>query len=137
MVVSTRTLVLTSLLLIALLSFTSALPSSAADNVDVCLWQHATPDLYHWYTEPDCQARHHTDGKSENCQQIIDDKNKICDSFCQIRTQFHYGQEQPYLSLPMYGGKAKDVILPDFFHQTYHWESTTNKAFKEPALMTG
>lgn len=121
------------LFLARLLSLGSAIPTFA--NADVCVWHDAIPELYHEYNDQDCPPIH--SALDDGSCPVKEGDHDSCFGFCQVRTSFYFGQEQPYIGLPMYGKADKTVILPDWLHQTIPWQPSENNAFKELALMLG
>ena len=129
--------------------------SNDTTALDICAWgTDAMPILYHEYHEEDCPPVFHLkpDG---NCTDYFINGGAICASFCQIRTTFYYGQEQPYVRVPMCrGGKTPlrtdwsgtmltwsasgiSCTLSESIHQNYAWKAKVNFNYKWQALTTG
>lgn len=91
----------------------SGLPTNAtvSDNndtssVDICLWTDSMPLLYHEYRNNACPPNFNLQPDGINCEDHIVTSFAWngywdCASFCQMRTTFSYGKEQPYLRVPM------------------------------------
>jgi hypothetical protein len=75
----------------------SVLAASQAPLFDICSWKDARPELYYDYLEPECMSKWHLmdDG---DCNCVLYDPE--CFGFCQIKTTFFYGQEQPMDNYP-------------------------------------
>lgn len=65
---------------------------------NICNWDGAIPKLYTEYKEDACPAASHLD--HDMVCYGWDIFAHDCGSFCQIRTQFEYGPEQPFVRVP-------------------------------------
>lgn len=68
-----------------------------------CHWGDPALGLYQTYLGDLCPPnnRLNPDG---TCAYAVFGQNNSCDSFCQIRTRFYYGAQQPYLSQGYWDG---------------------------------
>ena len=102
---------------------------------DICEFTDATPEFYYEYGIDECSPRFFLAPNGVDCEYYQLDK-KVWASFCQIRTTFHYGQEQPYVRVPVCRGK-ESCSIGESVHQSYGWKIKTNGNFKEGALTAG
>lgn len=102
-------------------------------TADLCTWQGTTPKLYHQYGINDCIPAHYllSDG---SCADIKADRGD-CSSYCQMRTNFVYGQEQPYLTPQCIAGHT--CVLDEKAIQVYSWRASTNGDYNTDSLNTG
>ncbi|KAK5390211.1 hypothetical protein LTR20_003069 [Exophiala xenobiotica] len=109
---------------------------NASANVNMCDWSVAAPSLYHEYYPDDCPPRYYlrSNGECETEWAAVD--LFTCAGFCQIRTTFYYGQEQPYVRVPMCRGEMTCTIA-ESVHQNYAWKAKVNGNFKYSALTVG
>lgn len=83
---------------------------------ELCHWGDSKVSLDATYHDGVCIPRKKLklDGTCElSC--IGGTRNKGCDSFCQVRTRFFYGNEQPYLSQGYYSGVGEFKFAPEIF----------------------
>ena len=108
--------------LLVLLSLNLILPclSSGVELIkrNPCDWEGALPVLYKEYREEDCPANIKLlPGGSCGYPQC----GAPCGAFCQVRTNFYWGQEQPFLSLPVCGsGQTCKISSTD--HTVCKWK---------------
>ncbi|KAI1074066.1 hypothetical protein F5B20DRAFT_565097 [Whalleya microplaca] len=94
--------------LLALLAGAHALPSSSlptsVSKRNVCDGKNAEPILYHEYGNKQCPPHWHfaKDGHCELPATKIGGffGHKVCQSYCEVRTSYHYGQEVIFVSNP-------------------------------------
>lgn len=118
-------------------AFGALLLTSANGNADfdLCEWDLAQPQLYHSYNTTACPPAFTFAANGMDCEEDRPYKN-VCASFCQMRTIFYYGQEQPYIQAPLCRGETR-CKLSESVHQGYSSKIKMNGAFKEGALTTG
>lgn len=76
-----------------------ALAAPANDPVtNICAWVGGIPKLYTEYHDDACPPKHRikANGECDGWDHWRDD----CASFCEVRTTFAYGPEQPFLRAP-------------------------------------
>lgn len=100
----------------------------------ICEWRDAQPGLYYEYHEEECPAKFHLLDNGE-CEHDQPD-HSTCASFCQMRTTFYYGQEQPFVRIPVCRG-GSTCRITEAVHQGYGWKAKLNGNFKESALTVG
>ena len=81
-----------------------------------CHWGDTRIGLNNIYRNDICPPRKksNADGTCE-LSYLYPNKTNQCDSFCQVRTQFHYGAEQPFLSQGYYSGDGKPPFNPNYY----------------------
>lgn len=65
---------------------------------DICNWDGAIPKLYTEYYEDSCPVPNHLD--DDMACTAWDSFAHDCGSYCQMRTTFVYGPEQPFVRVP-------------------------------------
>lgn len=122
---------------LALLSLLLGLGPSSFGLVgaDVCNWtedadNHAYPPLYQEFRGDKCPAPFHFQPGTLDCQFQLDpdypdfSTDHKCDSFCQVRTTFRLGREQPFLSNPYCKKGLVSCHISNGTKQTYTWPKT-------------
>ncbi|EXJ86769.1 hypothetical protein A1O3_03723 [Capronia epimyces CBS 606.96] len=127
------------LIILAVLQPVLSTPASA--GVDICTWSDGVPILYHQYGSDACPPKFQLKPNSGDCEDNvlplgILDSYWSCASFCQMRTTFIYGQEQPYVRVPMCRGGVT-CTLSESVHQGYSWKAKMNGNFKYGPLTIG
>ena len=102
-------------------------------NADLCAWRGVTPQLFHQYDFVDCPPAHYL-SKDRTCGDRKPDRGD-CSSFCQMRTNFFYGQEQPYLTPQCISNQT--CVLEEKTTQIYSWRASTNIEFNMESLNDG
>jgi len=143
-ILAMRPLTLCLVLLFAAVYFVVAIPTNSSSpgntttsDVDICSWIDGTPLLYHEYSTDDCPPKYQLqpDGSCEDVV-IADGINIICGSYCQIRMNFYYGQEQPYVRVPLCRGSVT-CTLSQSVQQSYSWKKKINGSVKIKILTMG
>ena len=124
------------MLLFLLVGLLAAVAVRGAAEVNLCDYNEAMPLLYHEYTSTDCPTGFSLkpDG---NCADQIDYTPPIsCNSYCQMRSNFYWGREQPFLRVP-FCRSGLTCKLSNAVHQGYSWKIKLNQNIKVFALTTG
>ncbi|EXJ68098.1 uncharacterized protein A1O5_08713 [Cladophialophora psammophila CBS 110553] len=108
-------------------------PASATVEANVCAWDGAMPILYHEYGTDVCPPKFKMAPNGMDCE---DNPNGGCASYCEMRTNFFYGQEKPYSSMPMCTG-GLTCTLTESKHIGYNVKAKVNGNFKQGALTFG
>jgi hypothetical protein len=115
-------------LLLAVISFAEPL-------FNICAWKDAEPELYKNYGPVDCPPLWRLQPDGKNCEEYRPDK-QMCASFCQLRTMFFYGREEPYLS-DFCKPNGQPCHLPNSRIAGFDFEARTNAKFYGPTLELG
>ena len=107
----------------------------ADTQFDICEFSDATPEFYYEYGIDECSPRFFLASNGIDCEPYQLD-HKFWASFCQMRTTFHYGQEQPYVRIPVCRGE-ESCSISESVKQSYGWKAKMNGNFKEGALTMG
>ena len=104
-------------------------------SANVCDWKDAFPVLYHEYRSEQCPPNFNLrpDGK---CDYYWESHQGQCGSFCQMRTVFFYGPEQPYVRVPFCRG-GLTCKLSESAHQGYNYKVKANVNLKLGPLTLG
>ena len=113
-------LLLTSMSLLAQLTTVSSFPSSKLEKRNVCDWVDAEPVLYKQYYDTDCPPAKQLqpDGSCEVHPTDHFDAGS-CENYCQIRTNYFYGQEQPFPNSYCHGPLT--CTITQTATTTYNW----------------
>ncbi|EXJ85919.1 hypothetical protein A1O1_06288 [Capronia coronata CBS 617.96] len=135
-IAATMTTSMALFLLTILVAFpvVSAHPSNATSpSFDICEWKDAMPLLYHEYGTVQCPCLFYLleNGECERKSWISG-----CSSFCQVRTTFYHGEEQPYVRVPVCRG-GLTCTLSESVHQNYAWKAKLNFNVKIQVLTAG
>lgn len=122
------------LIVIALIGVLSPIYASTGIALAPCTGYRDYLKFYHDYTEPECPNRFHL--KGNDCEEtdpinpLHKDKDHIdvnvlrgggfCDSYCQIKTSYSYGTEQPIDTQPLCRGPTRCAIA-DTEIVSYSW----------------
>ncbi|KAJ9607845.1 hypothetical protein H2200_007924 [Cladophialophora chaetospira] len=123
--------VATILLLSGLLSrLAVALPTNGSDSLagNICAWDADTfPVLYHEYGNDVCPPKWHLKD-SGDCEDHVEgwflDKQE-CSTYCEMKTTFYWGQEQPYVAVPPCKGTGS-FSISESTHQGYVLKAKIN-----------
>jgi hypothetical protein len=116
-----------------LLAFLLLAAVSTAFNI--CDFKDATPEFYYSCSNDECPPKFILADNGIDCIEYKLD-GSTCASFCQMRTKFYYGQEQPFHRIPICRG-GEICRITETVHQNYGWKVKTNGNFKEGALTEG
>ncbi|KAI0803524.1 hypothetical protein GGR55DRAFT_700080 [Xylaria sp. FL0064] len=86
---------------------------------DPCDGVNASPVLYHEYHEDACPAIHKFDPEKPGQCEGADDWQNVCRTFCQVRTEFVYGQESPFVGTYCHGPFTCSISTSDTTTITY------------------
>jgi hypothetical protein len=99
---------------------------------DVCAWMDAIPELYYDYYGNECPPINSI--LPNGFCDTIDDRP--CNGFCQIKTTFHYGEEQPFDIYPDGRGPSSCTISSGT-KVTYSWKFKGSTSWKVDAINLG
>ena len=102
---------------------------------NVCDWAGTSPSIGHQYFGDSCPAKFAIASNGVDCEDNALDLVS-CASFCQIRTTFSYGPEQPYTRVPLCRD-GRPCQLSDTDHTIVGFNSLTNNNFKYTAIDSG
>jgi hypothetical protein len=111
------------------------LATSTVDNV--CDWVNASPILYHEYGANFCPPplRLNPDGSCPTSVYIDDNSHPFCGGFCQIRTNFIYGMEIPFINA--YCHYPYSCSLQESLAQGTTWKLKLPVNFSPPLAKVG
>lgn len=111
--------------LFELISLVSPIVASSEGSLFSCSGYGAEVDFYHDYRDPPCPSIFHMDGKHCQATDPIEplgthDLEKtalkiggFCDSYCQLKTTYTYGTEQPIDTQPLCRGPVRCDLAAD------------------------
>ncbi|KIW85607.1 hypothetical protein Z517_00999 [Fonsecaea pedrosoi CBS 271.37] len=109
----------------------------SAPAANICTWTDAMPVLYHEYGTDVCPPRFRLKPGSGDCQDDPGSFNVVdCASFCEMRTEFRYGQEVPYHVMPMCTG-GTSCTLTENRHVGSNWKFKLNGNYKTGPFTAG
>ena len=106
----------------------------ADTQFSICDFREAVPELYYSYGTNECPPAFYMSPNGDCAGYQID--KLTCASFCQLRTKFYYGQEQPFTRIPICRG-GDTCRITETVHQAYGWKKKVNGNFKQGALTLG
>lgn len=82
------------------LALLSALAAPVDEPVtNICAWVAGIPELYTEYLNDACPPKYHLENDGKACSDYLNYQND-CGAYCELRTNFFYGPEQPFLRIP-------------------------------------
>ena len=81
-----------------------------------CHWGDPNVELGQSYGDDICPPAYSLTASGACVIKYLDKNQTSCDSFCQIRTHFFHGREQPFVTFGYFIG-PRDVNLTEEFHQ--------------------
>jgi hypothetical protein len=93
-----------------------------------CDWVGAFPILGKMYYSDSCPPPV-TINSNGDCPGVVSSEGE-CGGFCQVRTHFFYGLEQPFERVPFCrGGQNCEITSSE--HQSYAWKAKINFSIKD------
>lgn len=109
---------------------------------NACDWTGAEPILYHDYLENDCPAPYKFADDKGNCEihGTTDGNFKpLCETYCQVRTAYFYGQEQIFMRNPYCFGTKGGMTcsITETMTTTYTLSASFSPGLKAEVISVG